>query len=231
MLTFDDVVNLIPGINEAKENTFPVVGPLAVDLPSGLGVVFDVLQAPEPLSPAAQYLVEGDGRVLSINCVGHERPADDWRSVAEAFEWIPMRYVHPDASVAITWPLGWSVSDFEDPAAWGGLIFGAIGDGTVCQLVDEGLFRMGGQDGLSLDAVTEAWRRAQPYGEPADVRGLNPSVQRAVRLDSADHSMYFLVAGETIISFSCQAMPPAPDPPEDRWLSIAETFEFLPVEE
>jgi hypothetical protein len=43
--------------------------------------------------------------------------------------------------------------------------------------------------------------------------------------------MYFFAASEATISLSCQAMPPSPEPPGDRWLSIVETFEFLPAEE
>ena len=40
--------------------------------------------------------------------------------------------------------------------------------------------------------------------------------------------MYILAAGDRLISLWCDATSL---PPDDRWLSIAESFEFLPAEE
>ena len=53
----------------------------------------------------------------------------------------------------------------------------------------------------------------------------------AWRLDyvgqSVPQSAYLLGWNDGILALDCFAF----DPPDDRWLSIAETFEFLPAEE
>ncbi len=56
----------------------------------------------------------------------------------------------------------------------------------------------------------------------------------AVRIDvevteeGVDSASYILTDETTFYILMCEAFP---EPPEDRWLSIAETFEFLPTEE
>ena len=56
-------------------------------------------------------------------------------------------------------------------------------------------------------------------------------VGQAARMDVPDEathlSVYLLRGGNTFYWISCAG----DDPPDDRWLSIAETFEFLPAEE
>jgi hypothetical protein len=49
----------------------------------------------------------------------------------------------------------------------------------------------------------------------------------ATDLEGAAHDAYVFTDSEAWFLLECWS----PDPPEDRWLSIAETFEFLPVEE
>ncbi len=60
--------------------------------------------------------------------------------------------------------------------------------------------------------------------EPLETSYLELPAGRAVRFDQPDQSAYLLRDGNTFFRISCAG----DEPPGDRWLSIAETFEFLP---
>jgi hypothetical protein len=67
---------------------------------------------------------------------------------------------------------------------------------------------------------------------PADAVDVHLAGGRAVRLetlwdDDWDGGTYYLVEGTRWFELTCGSM----NPPEDRWLPIAETFEFLAEEE
>jgi len=49
----------------------------------------------------------------------------------------------------------------------------------------------------------------------------------ATDVDGATHHAYVYTDSEAWLMLQCWS----PDPPDDRWLSIARTFEFLPVDE
>ena len=232
-LGLDEVEAEVIPVLTGNDRMAGVVGPDRLELPAGPASVVSWSSPPDTESglswSVTGYLFVDGSRLGYLSCGAPEAPPDRWLSVAETFQFIAQRYEHPEARVAVTWPLGWSVTEYDEPEEWGGLIWGTIGGDTMCQLADEGLF--GGQDGYSLTDVAEAWRRRQDLAEPIDVSDLHPSVERAVRLDGDDSSRYLLVSGDVIVSLSCRAMPPSPQPPRDRWLSIAETIEFLAVEE
>jgi len=58
---------------------------------------------------------------------------------------------------------------------------------------------------------------------------LGPGKRIDVMLSGGGGSEYVLAPNDVFYTFGC--FVPAGDPPDDRWLSVAETFEFLPTEE
>jgi hypothetical protein len=67
--------------------------PRAIELPAGAAFAIRGSRPnPDWLArsvPLTQYLVDSDRALLFATCVGPVRPADDWRSIVETFEFLP----------------------------------------------------------------------------------------------------------------------------------------------
>ena len=90
------------------------------------------------------------------------------------------------------------------------------GSPTLWNDLDEFADYLAGADGLGGDAFTRT--------------EVQVKAGRAVRLDderTRPSSAYLFTDGTRYYSVACSD----PDPPQDRWLSMAETFEFLPADE
>jgi hypothetical protein len=77
-----------------------------------------------------------------------------------------------------------------------------------------------------MDTIDPGFAPGTGTPEPG---GLHPSVERATRLDGPIESRYFLAADDRLVGLYCNTTPDRL--PDDRWVSIAETIEFLPAEE
>jgi hypothetical protein len=137
----------------------------------------------------------------------------------------------PEGGFAITIPEGWTVLvDTSEPPEFTErpLLTAIAPDGGPCEVSR--------QDATSWNSLEE-WAgtvllRLREYG-PLDFASVGLPTGDAVRIDmdvpeeGRSLTQYLLTDGAGFYSLACIAS----EPPADRWLPIAETFEFLPVEE
>jgi hypothetical protein len=222
---------VVPGLGSAA-GVLGFDGPTRVELPSGPAVVVSfsspVEGYPGVTTTHSTYLVIGEGHIGIVACGAADAPAGGLRSRAETFEFIPRRYEQPDVGVAISYPLGWEVMSFDPAEERYGLMMGGIGDVGMCQLSDETVTLPQDSDEQPFDQVLARGLWGQ-FEDRVDISGLHRSVERATRLDAPLESRYYLAADDRLVGLSCNTTPDRL--PDDRWMSIAESFEFLPIEE
>ena len=172
----------------------------------------------------------------------------------------PVRLERPDAGFALTLPSDWEYADAADadPSEWwvaspgrdpeaihaewlaDGLLLLARAwlpdeqTGQSCRLSD---FTARAVEPPAFESIGDAWLLLPAYREDPDVLAAEASnvdlpSGRSVRIDvrwgfGRDDSFYYFLAGSRWFLLDCGTMG---SPPEDRWYSIAETFEFLPEE-
>lgn len=202
----------------------------------------------------AIYLGEELGSVVNIWCAGPERPDDDWLSIAEGFEWLPVpvqRVTTPRQGASFEVPAAWQVITFDflpdtppssssnvRPTDW--VMTREPGTGEGCSLFT---YTRGPGTAVSLDAevagvladyrsdpgVEVVKQEAEPVRLPAgDSLRVRVVSDEGRPPDGITHiELYVLVHEGDLVKVQCAG----PVPHRDRWLSIAKTFEFLPAEE
>jgi hypothetical protein len=205
------------------------------------------------------YYLDVPSGVVSVNCWGDPPAADRWLSIVEAITPLPAdgaaeipfdpRVEVPENGLAVDFGAEWSV---DSANGWPGVVLG--GDfvfrartvsGADCWMED-------GTDVPSLAAVSspDDWRTAfieaveQEQASPRTplspgrdvteptVADAGPSSTNGVRVDwetwgRGSATAWIFLDGERRVVLFCHSGKP----PDDRWLSIAETFEFVPVED
>ena len=187
------------------------------------------------------YLVGGDGVEITATCSALE-PTEEayWRPVVEGIEFPTdgeRRVELPAAGFALTLPDGWSIhtSGLAGASNVGRQHLIALRpDGPRCNVWH---WQDAPIDGVALGdlggfarAFMATFREGSIDVQMTETR--LPAGQ-AIHIDdrppTADwyRTAYLLTDGAGYYSLTCYGF----EPPDDRWLSIAETFEFLPAEE
>ena len=161
------------------------------------------------------------------------------------------RIEQPAKGFALTFPADWRVeeyterglewlkssgvdTDFGTPLLWAGNV--AVETGTMgCNLWDITPYAVSPPSFISVEDYVdfELWAASRDPGvmEFDSMLMDLPSGKTAcidMLFDNGlDNRDYIFTDMKTWFSLSCGAV----DPPDDRWLSIAETFEFLPTDE
>lgn len=227
-----------------------------LELPAGQALRADVRWA-GGLNESSYHYLEGT-RWFRLACATVDPPPEDrWLSIAQSFEFLPMdaaepaprRIEHPEAGLALTLPHGWQVVDAEglEPEEWydpqavddvqeyhaarlaGGLLLmsrALLPDEPTYQSCDLWALTSDEAQGHVMDANHAEGALA------VEQEVLDLPAGRAITIDTAYrdgwHSRDYLVTDdERWGALTCGST----SPPNDRWLSIAETFELLPAEE
>jgi hypothetical protein len=146
-----------------------------------------------------------------------------------SFTALDQRVEVPEVGVAVAFPDDWVVE--VGPIMSDAALSAEAPSGGSCGVVLQDGSRWSNLDDAAEFFVT-VMRDFGPTVE-ATSTALRLPVGDAVRIDMeipeerADSASYMLTDGTTFYILMCEAFP---DPPEDRWLSVAETFEFLPEE-
>jgi hypothetical protein len=138
----------------------------------------------------------------------------------------------------------------ELPAEWEALPYGGPGHeaviaayqstlGGTCAVAKWPSFGLGTVNDILENVVPTGYWTGLPGGY--DVARVSTAAGDAVRVTYTEvrsdlaaafwNAMYFLPAGHDLYTVQCNVEYDTPTPPEDDWLSIAETFEFLPAGE
>ncbi len=213
-----------------------------LNLPGGRALVFE--DPPEPPWPRHRYFIFDRGaNSYQIYCFATELPEDRWLSIAATFEFLSddPRVVRVHPGVTITFPIEWNVLEdrgqLAGVPAWEKVLWSTDGE-AICRVsydtratdpeqerTTEEL-RAEFRDYLKLSAartagilvvdlpVGPAWRADWKAGPDGPYR--------------IDRSLYQVSTGETSLRVACHTSGARPD---DDWLSIVETIEFLPAEE
>jgi hypothetical protein len=227
-----------------------------LELPAGRSLRADVLWASG--TKASDYFYVEGTRWFQLDCGTEDRPPEDrWQSIADSFEFLPVdaaepaarRIEHPEAGLALTLPYGWQIEDAEgleledwyDSEAYDDVrehhaakLAGGLLLKTRAFLPDEPTYQ-------SCDLWEYTSEEAQRHVMDADramgalaveTEILDLPAGRAVVIDTAyrdgrHYRDYVVTDGERWGALICGSR----SPPDDRWLSIAETIEFLPAEE
>jgi hypothetical protein len=88
------LADLLSSSLSADDSVANLERPRAIELSAGLGFLIAASSTgpdgPGDTRPVVLYVVErAAGSFLMITCAGHERPEDDWLSIAESFESLP----------------------------------------------------------------------------------------------------------------------------------------------
>jgi hypothetical protein len=143
---------------------------------------------------------------------------------------LDQRVEAPEAGIAVTFPDDWVVE--VQPVMSDAVLSAEAPSGGSCEVTLQD-----GSRWSSLDEAAEFFASVMSDFGPeveATSTALRLPVGDAVRIDvelpeeESSAAFYLLTDGTTFYVLRCAAFS---DPPEDRWLSIAETFEFLPMEE
>ncbi len=226
-----------------------------LELPPGQVLRADVLWASG--TKASDYFYMEGTRWFRLGCSTEDRPPEDrWLAIAESFEFLPAdaaepaprRVEHLEAGLAVTLPYGWQVEDAEglepedwyDPRAYDDVqehhaarLAAGLLLSVRALLPDEPTYQ-----NCDLWEYTSEEAQGHVMGAGHAVGALAVEKElldlpagRAVAIDTAYrdgwHSRDYLVTdGERWGALICGSA----SSPEDRWLSVAETFEFLPQE-
>ncbi|MGD8683254.1 MAG: hypothetical protein PVG27_04860 [Chloroflexota bacterium] len=197
--------------------------PVLLELPIGDVWRFDYRMSHGGMERAGSaHLIHVGESLYVLTCTDWERPDDSWLSIAESFELLPRTSESVEHRYRIRWPVGWAaIGPYLESSPW--LHEHADRGDEVCVLVDEHL--VPGSPGWTLDARAGQQVEDFPDRERSDVTGLHRSVERAARIDKATGAAYLFATGDRLFSLVCDSRTGVP--PDDRWLSIAQTFEFL----
>jgi len=195
------------------------------------------------------YYVAVPRGVVTVSCSGSEAPPDRWLDIVESIEALPVdapatgsfdpRVEVPDHGFAIDFPVEWLVTAWP----WSGTPGPVGGDAVLraqsaaeCWIFDDmGLPRLSDVESIEdwLEQLIEEIRARRLRAGPMVTEVALPSGTSA-RVDwewkkngELPTSAWALSDGEKSVLLLCRSE----QPPEDRWQSIAETFELLPAEE
>ena len=169
----------------------------------------------------------------TVVIVEQESSRDDVGAVLEGG-----RVERPEAGFAVTFPDDWTVHasspEYSDEVAAGAgaeglvaiLLVGSDEDtGAACTVVEYTL--------LMREA---GWASVDAYVDGTKAEAINLPAGPVARADKVSPhgrpgTVYFYLEDGEWFALGCYAHDPADGRPADRWLSIAETVEFLPAEE
>jgi hypothetical protein len=212
----------------------------------------------EPRYVQHEYYLDVPSGVVSVSCWGDPPAADLWLSIIEAIAPLPAdgaavipfdpRVELPEHGLAVDFGAEWSV---DSANGWPGVVLGGdfvlrarVVRGSDCWMEDDtdvpSLAEVSSPDDWRtafIEAVGRDQARGTPLGpgrhvtEPTVADADLPSTD-GVRVDwetwgTGSATAWVFLDGERRVVLFCHSK----EPPEDRWLSIAETFEFLPAEE
>jgi hypothetical protein len=207
-----------------------LTGPTEIDFHGGDAQVLSWKVA-NPLGLTLEhtaYAITEGSRAGIVWCASKD-PDVEWLEAARAFEFVPMpvTYGTPTYRLRIVWPVGWAAwvaATGEDD--W--YLVAAFSGEESCAVVDEGSVPWAGAtiDTVHESVLVEGKERLKRVATA--IVGPEAGVGAAARFDSDVESVYLFASNDALISLSCDTT--AVVPPEDRWLSIARTFEFLPEE-
>jgi hypothetical protein len=200
----------------------------------GSGVV---AQSPSSSPDVAAQRVEVPTWGFALTLPGDWTAVDTTRSDIEAIV-VELQESHPgmasdirdfaDAGYLALFPL-FASAPVEPPALWSANCTISLSLATADLEAHLEAFLAGLQAAPGVVGPPEATLLVLPAGDAARVdhvyTGLAPDGAEVVTAVSA----YFLIADEVVYSLTC-ADSTSSDSPDDRWLSVAETFEFLPEE-
>ncbi len=239
------------GRQAADESVVHVESPRLVELPAAEARLITYGRAGEE---AAFYLGEKVGMVFDIWCVGAERPADDWLSVATTLEWLPVpvqRASTPRLGASFEVPAAWAVMTDIDflpesplspsselrPTDW--LMARDAQTGEGCSL-----FTFSSDPSTPVALHAEVTDLLADYSADPDMHVLTPTPEplslpagnaRRIQVvsdegrlpDGSTHiDAYVLAYDDVLIKVQCSGALPH----HDRWRSIAETLELPPAE-
>ena len=239
---------------QVSDESVTYVGrPEAVELAAGRA---HLVPYARPAEEAVFYAGAGADASFTVICSGPVRPADDWRSVIEGFEWLPLavqRVRAPRTGVSFEVPATWSVneSDWLPDSTLSSSSGARFADWVMAHEVPAGqscsisVYATDPGSDVSLDA--EVAGVLADYQSESSVEVLAPEAE-PIRLPAGDairvrtivdydqspdapyavvHEVrYFLARGPDAYLIRCSGPTPLPD----RWQSIAETFELLSEE-
>ena len=220
-----------------------------VVLPAGTGIRLDRRERidADAWLEQSDYLVTIGDTVAWLYChTGDEAPPDRWRGLAETIEAIPVgdggivydfdeRVVLPHLGFKLDFPEEWVVGALTTRSQPEPVFRGvhALSPDGPCSAHDMGRTPQDrGWQGLDDMAEWDAGKSGGKEGWEQSfldlAAGRTLRIDREVESTDMPHSTrYVFTNGGSWAILSCYAA----DPPADRWLSIAETIEFLPAEE
>lgn len=235
---------------EVVEHTF-------LDVPTGnaVRVAYRFKDAPDdPRFVLNEYYVTIPEGVLSVYCSGEDPPSDRWLHVVEAIASAPAdppssapfdpRVEVPERGFAVDFPAEWLVRSWPGPGPvlGGSVVLRAVtlagedGSGGYECLIEDDTTLPSLSDVASLDE----WRDTLiSIAEAQEIRASEPvvtevslSLGRTIRGDwerwrGIPAIAWIFTDGDRRAALLCRA----DEAPEDGWLSIAESFEFLPAAE
>ena len=234
---------------EVVERTF-------LDLPAGnaVRVAYRLKDAPDdPRFVLNEYYLTVPDGVVSAHCSGDEPPDDRWLSVVEAITPLaaapPLaapfdpRVEVPEHGLAVDFGSEWLVRSWPGlgPVLGGSVLLRAVtlaqedGPGGHECLIEDDTALLSLSDVASLDdwqdtLVSTAGAQARRTSEPVMTQVGLPSGQ-TVRADwerwsGMPATAWVFAEGDRRAALLCRSN----EPPADGWLSVAESFEFVPAE-
>jgi hypothetical protein len=139
------------------------------------------------------------------------------------------RIERPEPGFAVTFPDDWTVQAIS-PAYSDEVAAGAGAEGLIISLLvgsDEDT-----EVGCALFESLSRWASVDAFVDGTTAEAVDLPAGTAARVDEVGQdgslgTLYHYAEDGRWFALGCYA----DDPPDDNWLSIAETFEFLPVEE
>lgn len=208
----------------------------------------------EPRFVQHEYHLDVPRGVVSVYCAGDEPPADRWLSIVESITPLPAelptsapfdpRVEVPEHGLAVDFPAEWLVRSWPGPGPvlGGSVVLRAVtlaqedGPGGHECLIEDDTALPSLPDVASLDEwldtlVSTAGAQERTTSEPVVTQVDLPSGPTVgadwERWSGMPATAWILADGDRRAALFCRS----DEPPEDRWLSVAESFEFLPAEE
>ena len=242
-------------VDRAKTESQPVPASTALVLPAGNAVRMD---HQEDGFAVIDYLVDVEhGGVAILNCYARTPPDDHWLPIARTIDAMrpeiasaadvpPVsryefdgRVELPASGFAIYFPAEWEVLG-SSTSPFGvdevRVVLEAWADGVSCRVLDSSAL-WGSSGDHTLESMHEpvVERFSSGPWRILDASYLELLSGRSGRVVYEDvdgpvvetHADYSLTDGQTWLTLQCSS----PTPPDDNWLSLAETVEFLAPEE
>jgi hypothetical protein len=167
------------------------------------------------------YFFHDGASLHTLTCADWEQPADDWRPIAQTFEFLPRTSGSAELGYEMVWPIGWAMIPPAADSPW--LLEHADGGDAACVLVDENLVPE--SPGWTFEERVLQQREDFPERDIEVVSGLHASVDEAVRIDTSSGAAYLLSAGDLLYTLVCESR--TGQPPADRWLPVARSIHLL----